>query len=110
MGRQHLLKGLELLFGFGLVCAIGIAEGANMRKAELVYDTEAATLPDDVPRYMSISGCYFNCTNGACILQEETNDNFCLMIAAVLETKDGNFREGNFYPKVGKSLYCNYET
>ena len=102
MGRQHSLKGLALLLVFA--CAIGIAEGANMRIAELVYDTAAATLPDDVPRYTSISGCYFHCTNGACILQEETNDNFCLMIAAVLKTKDGTFREGHFDPKVGKSF------
>ena len=105
MGMSHPLKCLEILLVFGFAYGIGISGAANMRTVELVYDTEAAKMPDDVQKYASISGCYFDCTSGTCILQEEINDNFCLMLAAVLKTKDGNFREGHFDPKVGTNLY-----
>ena len=96
----HKYKGEEILVLLGI--AIGVASAAKVRTAELVYDTEAATMPDSVERYTSISGCYFKCINVKCVLQEQTTDNFCLMVAAVLATKDGNFREGHFDTKVGQ--------
>ena len=72
---------------------------AEMKSVQLVYDPEAARQPSSVTRYVSISGCYFIC-NAKCILQEETTDNFCMMLAAVLQNKDGNFREGHFDTEV----------
>ena len=100
--EKYEYTGLRFLLLLGITS--GLVAAANVKTAELVYDTEAASMPDSVERYTSISGCYFKCNNRKCVPQEQTTDNFCLMIAAVLTTKDGNFREGHFDPEVSLTL------
>ena len=100
---MHMLhKCIEMKILLILGVTIIVASAATVKMAELVYDTEAASMPDSVERYTSISGCLFKCISAKCVLQEQTTDNFCLMVAAVLATKDGNFREGHFDPEVGQ--------
>ena len=85
----------------GIVFSIALVRGGNMRSVELVYDAEAAQLANGVRKFISISGCFFECLNGQCSISEGETDNFCMLIAVVLTKKQGNLRQGHFDSKVG---------
>ena len=84
-----------------LACTLALTEGVAQRSMELVYDTEAAKLSDSVPKYISMSGCYFLCKGASCSLLENETDNLCMLVKHYLEKKGGNLREGHFDDKVG---------
>ena len=88
------LRILSILFSVALV------KGGKVRSVELVYDTEAAQLVAGVTKFISISGCFFECLNGQCSISEGETDNFCMLIAVVLTKKQGNLRQGHFDSKV----------
>ena len=82
---------------------LSINKAAQFQSSELIYDSETSGLANGVKKFISISGCFFECVDADCIVLEGEGENFCLIIATLLESKQGNLREGHFNEKVSKS-------